>query len=193
MAIFACLGWGSLIWNLDGLPIQRHWFEDGPLIRVEFVRQSRNGRVTLVLDENATPIRSMWAIMNASSLVEAREFLRVREGIGEKKAQTDIADWSTGDADPAEILGLSDWAASHKIQSVVWTNLPGTFAVNGGISVENQVVAYFRGLTGPAREAAEKYIRYAPRQTDTVYRRRIEAELGWTPIDYPGLEMGEKQ
>jgi hypothetical protein len=39
-----------LIWDPRELPIRREWFDDGPLLRVEFTRQSNNGRITLLLE-----------------------------------------------------------------------------------------------------------------------------------------------
>ena len=67
----ACLAWGSLVWNPKALPIQRAWFDDGPFAPVEFTRQSRDGRITLVLDEDAEPVRLFWARMTLSNVEQA--------------------------------------------------------------------------------------------------------------------------
>lgn len=179
MPRIACLGWGSLIWNPGALPIQRRWFSDGPLIHVEFARQSGNGRITLVLEPSAPPVRSLWALMDTVEIDNAREALRKREGMSKRRAP-EIKGWASGDPAPELILDLPAWAESKSLEGVIWTALPPSF---GG--TENQtpsaddVVEYLKGLTGTVRDDAEKYIRRAPRQIDTPYRRRVEAALGW--------------
>jgi hypothetical protein len=71
----ACLGWGSLIWDPRSLPIQREWFKDGSFAPVEFTRQSTDGRMTLVIDPTASPVRLLWAHMLTTDLQPAREAL----------------------------------------------------------------------------------------------------------------------
>ena len=67
---------------------------------------------------------------------------------------------------------------------MVWTALPPKFCgKNGRMPTEEEVVEYLRSLTGCKRERAKEYIQKAPQQINTVYRRRIEAEFHWSPVD----------
>ena len=175
MATIACLGWGSLIWDPRELPIQRTWFADGPFLKVEFLRQSKDKRITLVLDSSATPVRSLWAVMDANDLPTAREALRMREGCKD----SGISSWSRGAAAPSNVVELPEWAAAHGVDSVVWTGLPAKIGEDERRPSIEEVLNHLRALKGAERDNAEKYVRRAPRQIDTEYRRRIEAELGW--------------
>ena len=186
--MIAFLGWGSLVWDPGALPIHRQWHSDGPYVRAEFLRLSNNGRLTLVLAETAEPVRSLWATFAGSELAAAREALCDREGVPRKKMELSIGSWSRGGANPKCILELENWATARGISSVVWTELPPKFRdVSGQRPSIEEAISYLGGLTGPTRDLAEQYIRHAPRQVDTIYRRRIEAALGWSYVEYPGV------
>lgn len=177
MAIIACLGWGSLVWDPRELPIQQQWFEDGPLIPLEFARQSKNNRITLVVENSSKPVRSLWAIMDIDEIDAACEALRLREGTNKQN----IGSWSVGDKLPSSIVGLSAWVNALRLDGAVWTALPPKFKDINTTPSEDEVVKHLSDLTGPERKCAEEYVRRTPRQIDTVYRRRIEATLHWFP------------
>lgn len=181
--MIACLGWGSLVWDARTLPIQHYWFEDGPLIKVDFLRHSDDDRITLVLHNSAQPVRSLWAAMTVNTLDEAINALAVREGMTGANPSKNIGRWSRGTANPDCILELEAWAEARGITSVIWTALPAKFGgQNNRCPTLEEVTLHLSRLTGPGRDAAENYIRRAPRQIDTTYRRHIEAKLGWIPI-----------
>jgi hypothetical protein len=174
----AVLGWGSLVWDPRTLPIRRQWFADGPLVRVEFLRESADRRVTLVLDPEAPAVRSLWAIMDTTDLNDAREQLKRREGC--PRSDT-IGYWRSNDAVPSSILDLPKWAECRGIDAVIWTELPSKWGGKDGVRPTVELVMkHLQGLRGAERDEAERYLRRAPRQIDTPYRRRIEAELQWT-------------
>ena len=179
MANIACLGWGSLIWDPRELPIQRHWFDDGPLVRVEFARRSGDDRVTLVLHREAEPVRSLWALMDADSIEMARQHLGIREGIPKTRWRDSIGAWPK--STPDCIVGLDDWARAKQLDAVVWTALSSNF--EEGQSLEHRVIEHLQLLVGSKRDTAERYIRRAPRQINTEVRRRIEAKLQWVAVD----------
>jgi len=181
MKRIACLGWGSLIWDPRELPIQRQWFADGPFLPVEFLRQSDDDRITLVLHQSAMTVRSLWAVMDLSDIGEAKDALRRRERIG--KIHTDwIGAWCQGDKAPVLIDQLPAWAEGNALDGVVWTALPAKFqGKEGVVASPEEVISHLGSLLGAKRDHAECYIRNAPRQIDTPYRRRIEVVLGWNP------------
>ena len=176
----ACLGWGSLIWDPRGLPLRGQWFEDGPFGRVEFARQSSDSRITLVLHEAAEFVRLLWAQMDATDLNAAREELRNREGITGKNWTHLIGSWQTGDPEASLISGLPTWTSAHGVDAAIWTSLSPRIGTEDRMPTGDEVLAFLRSLRGSRRRNAERYVRCAPPQVDTNYRRRIEAELGWT-------------
>ena len=181
----ACLGWGSLVWDPRDLQIQRRWFCDGPLVRVEFLRESDDRRITLVIHPDAGPVRSLWALMSLTNLDEARESLRKRENMSTKRLK-EIGVWSKTSKEDfsVSIVDLPAWANARGIEAVVWTGLPPRFGGDESHSPSvEEVLVHLDGLEGPVRDNAERYVRLAPRQIDTLYRRRIEATFGWTALD----------
>lgn len=182
--MIACIGWGSLVWDSRNLDVGGGWRADGPPLPVEFARQSNDGRITLVLVQSVTPVPTLWSAFNTGDLVKARESLRQREGVPRSRAGDLIAHWRRGENPIAEPHAtISAWAPEMDLEAAVWTNLPPKFGgIDGRVPTENEVVAYLRALQGETRAAAEQYLRRAPRQIATAYRRAIERALGWTPV-----------
>ena len=177
----ACLGWGSLIWDPRDLPIRAPWFQDGPLTKLEFARQSNDGRMTLVIAESGTTVRSLWALMDCNDIDDAREKLRAREGVPKSKLDF-IGALKRGEAPPKNLSYCDAWLEQNELDAVVWTALPPKFDDAEQFPSEAQVLTYLESLSGPARENAERYIRKAPVQIDTSYRRAIAAKFGWSAI-----------
>jgi hypothetical protein len=179
----ACLGWGSLVWDARELPIRSGWFNDGPLVSVEFLRQSQDGRITLVIAEGVEPVQVLWTLMDTTSVEDARRALGKREGIREKNWSRYIGSWQRSDgAAPAVIPTLSQWAESKELDAVIWTALAPKFRGEDGYRASaDEVCSYLVGLDDQPRNLAEEYVRKAPLQIDTPIRRSIEATLRWIP------------
>ncbi|MCY4029498.1 MAG: hypothetical protein OXH75_24660 [Acidobacteria bacterium] len=140
-----------------------------------------DARLPLVLDPDPTadPVTALWARMTVRDWQTAVMELADREGT----SRDSIAHWPEDDGeDPKELPGLGVWATHRDINHVIWTALKPRFEKTNGIRpTEDQAVGYLGSLTGDARVKAEKYVRRAPGQIRTPYRRRFERCLGWTP------------
>lgn len=183
----ACLGWGSLIWDPRDLPIQTCWFEDGPLLPIEFARHSTAGYITLVIVsevQEVREVRSLWTPMIVPDLDSARFKLAEREGIKPENVQRDIGYVSStglSNGQCADVIGR--WASYIGLDVVVWTNLPPKFQGEMRVPSVEEVISFLQTRSPEIKQRAEEYVRRAPRQIDTEYRRRIEAELNWIPTD----------
>ena len=178
----ACLGWGSLIWNPQKFEKQlkaKDWNSDGPLAPIEFARQSNNGRITLVIEPTAVPVKLLWNIMTTTDLKSARDALGDREGIHPSQWESLIGTWERGNQEPELIQNLSQWATKQDLDAVVWTALGPKFNNRNTLPSIEQVLEYLNGLTGDKCIKSKEYIECAPQQIDTEYRRQIKADLRW--------------
>jgi len=133
--------------------------------------------------ELKTTVRSLWTLFSVANPGDAREALRRREGVPQNKGETHIAVWSGEQPNEGLPPNISRWAENLGLTAVVWTALPPKYADEEmRIPTADEAVGYLRGLPHEQRRYAEQYIRMAPRQIVTPYRRRFEAEFGWTPL-----------
>ena len=177
----ACIGWGSLIWRPERLKIQNHWFEDGPILPIEFTRISSDNRVTLIIDTEAKPIRTLWALMNCNDIDEAKKSLIEREGV----KKDSLIHWvnQTDNVTDEIQVGIQNWLKEKSIDSAIWTGLSFSTKTDNKRPSIAKIIAHLNEIEHNERQLAEEYIRKAPRQIDTEYRRQIEKEFGWKPID----------
>lgn len=186
------LGWGSLIWEPKKLDYNKSlgWIYDGPTLPIEFARISKDGRLTLVITEKGSLNKTFYTLANSNlSFEETFENLRIREGkcykkdIGFYKAETD--EFHSNDFKYKE--EIRNWAKEKKIKNIIWTDLPEKWSYQNEndetVNVNpNEIIEYQKNLTSEKKELAEKYIRKTPPEIKTNFRKVIEEQLNWKPI-----------
>lgn len=207
--MIVCLGWGSLIWRLGGLPVNSSgcldhhhgnpvdssasngpWLLNGPCLPVEFARQSSDGRITLVITPERCPVQVFSAVMDVPSVEDngiehARCALALREGIQSKYINRSVGHWSANsDSGHDEVAAIGKWAEQLGYKGVVWTALKPKFRGKNETPTCDQVLQYLcRDLSGDKLEKAKEYVRRTPVSIRTACRDKIERVLGWTPIE----------
>ena len=174
--LIACLGWGSLIWKADELPLASEWFIDGPALPIEFARVGDGGELATSLCINATPCKVLWAVLDVQSVEAACEALRQREQIPHSR-EDGVGVYIAGSSH----LGLlAEWALPRQLDAVIWTALPPRIhGVEGRTPSVDDAIAYLDSLSGETLDHARDYIRQVPAQIDTPYRRQISRQPGW--------------
>jgi hypothetical protein len=214
MLKIAILGWGSLVWDPRSLHVRAGWFEDGPMLPIEFARVSDDERVTLVLAADTPVVRSLWALSSLEVLDKAEDDLMLREGIrnrskigrwenpsGITAARAPLAGSAAGAASAAGVEAKAEidrWAKRLGLDAVIWTNLNARTAVSDTTftkPTEQNIIDHIKhpSLSHERRKNAERYVRMAPPQIDTNYRREMEKAFGWAPFGttrYPGFVVG---
>jgi hypothetical protein len=163
----------------------REWNADGPMLPVEFARESDGRKITLVICPNVDRVRTSWVLMNANTVDEARRNLGQREHdkatLKWIKRRIGYWDRPNGAASGSEVNTVVAWALGHKLDAAVWTDLPRGFKAGGGAMPSlDEVAEHLKALVGEQRAKAEEYVRRAPQQVSTAYRRGIEQEFGST-------------
>jgi len=178
----ACLGWGSLVWSPGVLRCVGGWREDGPSLPVEFARTSRDGRLTMVLLEGATEVRTLWTELDYATPEQAQEALAGREGCSVHA----IGMWpGKPPQHGAGSESIAEWASSRGFDALVWTAVRPKFDGTDGSapSSPEAAIAYLRGLNAEVTAKAREYFERAPAQVQTPTRVAVEVALGWSSAD----------
>ncbi|GGY34669.1 hypothetical protein [Pseudoduganella albidiflava] len=182
-----CIAWGSLLWKPGPLKLASGWHPGGPLLPLEFARDSDDSdELALVLCAGAPAVPTYWAYVDAPDLAAARAMLAAREKIAPGHPEFIGSIPAVGGA-PVQ-HEIAAWLGARRIDAAIWTALPPKFAGSGGrMPSATEVVAFLASLAGETRQAAEFYLRRTPPHIDTPYRRVIARSLGWHPLREAGV------
>lgn len=145
------------------------WHTDGPKLPIEFARQSRDGRLTLVIYPKANPVPTLWALFPQASLDQAVEILRKREStLTSKIGFLQKAGGQLNTQFPFVIEPIRAWLNAQPFEVVIWTDLEAKGFQNYN---ETTVLDYLWHTAD--REKTREYIARAPSQIDTTMRKVI--------------------
>jgi len=152
------------------------------MLPVEFCRQSKNNSITLVVTAGVPSLVTLWAELAVRDITEARQVLAWREGRSTQASLGITGFWTSSNSNGPCAPQVAEWADTHKLDGAVWTALGPKFCgVDGRVPTAQEVVAHLASLRGRELQDAERYVRRAPAQIRTNYRREIEEQLGWFP------------
>lgn len=187
MSVYAVLGWGSLIWDLDNLEahVRGPWrMGEGPDLTMEFTRISpkrKHGLVVCLDPVHGVPclthaIASVRATAEEAALDLAARERAPRAMIGTVCLRTGA---SFGRSDLI-VDAVRAWCEAQGWAGAVWTDLESNFhELRGSPFSVPRAIAYLRTLSGESLDEAVRYIENAPSETNTPLRRALAREPWW--------------
>jgi hypothetical protein len=175
------LAWGSLVWDRRMLAIVGDFAPTGPRLPIEFCRLSRDGRLTLVIDETfGKPCIAYSALSAFDDLDAAIENLRDREGMPNSNGVGfTVADRGRNSAKalerhPHALETIMAWVNAKGLDAAIWTALGSNFAekMREPFSIEG-AIRYLETSGDKMRYNALAYIRQAPQEIQTPLRDAV--------------------
>lgn len=179
----AIIAWGSLVWKPGSLQFSEsdcEWHNDGPVLPLEFSRISMDGRLTLVLDPAGKTLQTLHRKSSRSRLTDAIADLKKREDTASQYiGYVGLDDETTSLMNYPNQFNVHDtvkrWLIEGEIyEAAVWTALPPNFKEKRGVPfTSDSALEYLRSLPELVRGCALEYIRKAPAQIVTAFRRHL--------------------
>lgn len=175
------LAWGSIVWDRRNLAIIADFEPTGPRLPIEFCRVSRDGRLTLVIDESFGTSSITYSALSAfDDLDAAIENLRDRESMPTPKGVSfTVADCSRQSAraierHPHAVKTITAWVNANGLDAAIWAALGSNFAEKASepFSVE-AAIRYLETQNGKMLDSALNYIRRAPPEVRTPVREAV--------------------
>lgn len=181
----AILAWGALVWDPRDLKTAAKFVPNGPLLPIEFCRISKDGRLTLAIDETFGDVCTTYSAPSAfADLDAAIENLSKREGtIASEIGFVEPAAGRQGDTamerHPQAVATIAAWAEASGYDAAIWTALESNFQDRSEGGERFSVTAAMRYLEAlKGRDAAKfapalDYIQKAPPEVETPVREEV--------------------
>ncbi len=176
------LAWGSIIWDLGDLAILADFEPTGPSLPIEFCRVSRDGRLTLVIDEAfGAPCITYSALSAFDNLDAAIENLRHREkmpspeGVGFTVPHHGRRSARAVEHHPQVVKTITAWVNANGFDAAIWTALRNNFAEKTGEPfLVEAAIRYLETRDEKTLDAALNYIWQAPPEVRTPVREAVK-------------------
>lgn len=175
----AILVWGSLFWDPQGLSTTGEWFNDGPLLPIEFARISGGNRITLVIKPNCENVTVLYTISLYDDLDRAIQNLKTRENTPNTN-NIGFVDYTNNrcnlrEANKFILESLEKWNAEKKFDAIIWSDFAPKFSdvIKKPLTIQN-VIEFINDLSEKEQQGAIKYIQNTPAQIRTNFRSSLE-------------------